>query len=59
VQVGFFGAGRILFEADLVAVEIEEFFRRHGWFFLLRSYAILAAGLDYFTRFVIGETVPF
>ena len=59
VQVGFFGAGRILFEADLVAVEIEEFFRRHGWFFLLRSYAILAAGLDYFTRFVIGEAVPF
>jgi len=29
VQVGFFGAGGVLFDADLVAVLVEEFFLRH------------------------------
>lgn len=51
VQVGFFGAGRILFDAKLVPVLIEKFFLCHHFFHPWQVMLYYQNWLGYFTCF--------
>ena len=56
VEVGFFGARGVLFDAKLVTVLVEEFFGCHQRLPSLVNYAILPKiGLGYFTCFAMRE----